>query len=130
MFHASFTKGKRTVDNIFIIKTCVDKYLKVKRGKLYWCFVDFEKAFDSINTEAMWYKMRKIGVSENMVSDIEIMYQDIKFCVKCGGNQRSRCAPQTKGLRQGCGLSPYFFNIFINDIIDYIDKEETHSPVI
>jgi hypothetical protein len=27
-------------------------------------------------------------------------------------------------------LSPYFFNIFINDSIDYIDKEETHSKVI
>jgi hypothetical protein len=26
---------------------------------LYWCFVDFEKAFDSINREALWYKMRK-----------------------------------------------------------------------
>ena len=47
MFQGGFTKGKRTVDNIFIIKTCVDKYLKVKRGKLYWCFVDFGKAFDS-----------------------------------------------------------------------------------
>jgi hypothetical protein len=58
------------------------------------------------------------------------MYQDIKFCVKCGENQRSNCAPRTKGLYHDCGLSPYLFNIFINDIIDYTDKEETHSPVI
>jgi hypothetical protein len=65
-----------------------------------------------------------------MVSNIEKMYQDIIFCVKCGENQRSSCAPQTKGLRQGCGLGPYLFNIFINDITDYIDKEETPSPVI
>jgi hypothetical protein len=71
MFQAGFTKGKRTVDNIFIIKTSVDKYLKVNRGKLYWCFVNFEKAFDSINRDALWYKIRNIGVSENMVSNIE-----------------------------------------------------------
>ena len=86
MFQAGFTKGKRTVDNIFIIKTCVDKYLKVKTGKLYWCFVHFEKTFVSINREALWYKMRKIGVSENMVSNIEKMNEDIKFCLKCGEN--------------------------------------------
>jgi hypothetical protein len=49
--------------------------------------VDFEKAFDSINREALWYKMRKTEVSENMVSNI--MYQDIKFCEKCGENQKS-----------------------------------------
>jgi hypothetical protein len=130
MFQVGFTKGKRTVDNIFIIKTCVDKYLKVKRGKLYWCFVDFEKAFDCINREALWYKMRKTGVSGSMVSNIKKVYQNITICVKCGENHRSSCASQTKGLRQGCGLSPYLFNIFINHIIDYIDKEKTHSSVI
>ena len=86
-FQMGFTKGKRTVNNIFIIKTCVDECLKVKKGKLYWCFVDFEKAFDSINREALWYKMRQTGVSENMVSNI--MYQDIKFCEKCCENQKS-----------------------------------------
>lgn len=35
------------VDNISIIKTNVDKYFRVKTGRIYWCFVDFEKAFFS-----------------------------------------------------------------------------------
>jgi len=51
-------------------------------GRLYWCFINFEKAFDSVNREALWLKLRKIGVSENMINCIKIMYQDIKFCVK------------------------------------------------
>jgi hypothetical protein len=94
--------------------------------------VDFEKDFDSIHREVLWYKMRKMGVSENMVNCIEIMYQDTKFCVRCGENQRSSHAPPPppKELCQGCGFSPYLFNIFINDIIAYIDNEETYSPVI
>jgi hypothetical protein len=54
--------------------TSVDNYLKVKRGRLYWCFVDSDKAFDSMNRYALWYKMRKMGVSENMVSSTGIMY--------------------------------------------------------
>jgi hypothetical protein len=46
--------------------------------------VDLEKAFDSIDREALWFKMRKKGVSDNMVESINKMYDDTKFCVKCG----------------------------------------------
>jgi hypothetical protein len=108
----------------------VDKYLKAKRGKLYLCFVDYEKAFDSINRQALLYKMRKMGLSENVVSGIETVYQDITFCEKSGENQVSSCAPQTRGFCQGCGLSHYLFNIFINSIIDYIGVDKSQSSVI
>jgi hypothetical protein len=42
-FQAGFIKGKRTMNNTFVIKTMIDKYLRFKRGRLYWCFVDLEK---------------------------------------------------------------------------------------
>jgi hypothetical protein len=41
-----FGKGRRTVGNIFILRTTIDKYLPRKRGKVYWLFVDLQKAFD------------------------------------------------------------------------------------
>jgi hypothetical protein len=62
----------------------VDKYLRFKRGHLYWCYVDFEKAFDSIHREALWYKLRRKGISDNMAKCIREMYDGIKFCMKCG----------------------------------------------
>jgi hypothetical protein len=98
-FQAGFAKGKSTSDNVFIIGTTVDKYLRVKRGKLYWCFVDFEKAFDSINREVLWFKMRTKGVSERMVSCLSNMYEEIKFCVRCGDNEVTNFVTQTKGVR-------------------------------
>jgi hypothetical protein len=52
-FQAGFIKGKRTTDNIFVIKTTIDKYLRFKRGRLYWCFVDLEETFNSIDREAL-----------------------------------------------------------------------------
>jgi hypothetical protein len=41
IFQVGFVRGNRTLDNVFIIKTIVDKYLREKRGRIYWCFVDF-----------------------------------------------------------------------------------------
>jgi hypothetical protein len=107
LFQVGLTQGRRTVDNIFIIKTSVDKYLKAERGSLCWCFVDFEKAFDSIDRETLLIKMREIGVNENVLNCTQIMCQDIKFCVKCGENLISSCATQNKGVHQGRGFSPY-----------------------
>jgi hypothetical protein len=51
-FQAGFVRGKRILANVFIIKTTVDKYLREKRSQIYWWFVDFKKAFDSIDREA------------------------------------------------------------------------------
>jgi hypothetical protein len=34
-FQSGFVKDKRTTDNIFVIKTTVDRYLRVKRGRIY-----------------------------------------------------------------------------------------------
>ena len=66
---------------MFIIKTSVDKYLRAKRDILYWCFVDFEKAFDSSNRVDLWFKVRKMGVNESIGNCTKIMYQGIKLCV-------------------------------------------------
>jgi hypothetical protein len=56
--------------------------------------------------------------------------QDIKFCVKYGENLISNCATQTKGSFKGVVLVHMFIDIYINDIIKYLDKEEAHFSVI
>jgi hypothetical protein len=46
---AGFRKNYRTIDNAFVLHGVITKYLSKKGGKFYCIFVDFSKAFDSIN---------------------------------------------------------------------------------
>ena len=45
---AGFRANHSTIDNILILKSMIDKYVRKKKQKLFTCFVDFRKAFDSI----------------------------------------------------------------------------------
>jgi hypothetical protein len=74
--------------------------------------------------------MRKKGVSDNMVECIKNMYDDTKFYVKCGGNEVTDFVEQRRGVRQGCSLTIYLFNIFIDDIMDSISEGNVHAPVM
>jgi hypothetical protein len=90
--------------------------------------VDLEKAFDSVDIDALWFKITPQKRREHLSYKSNVSrYQ---FYVICGENQVSSCAPQIRGVGQGCGSGPCPFYSFINDILKCIDSEGTHAPVV
>ena len=82
----------------------------VKGKKLYFGFVDLEKAFDRVPREVISWAMRKLGIEEWLVSGVMSMYIGAKTVVRTVyGN--SKVFEVKVGMHQGSGLSLLLFVI-------------------
>ena len=112
---AGFREGYSTIDNIFILQSLINKYLSIKGGKFYVLFVDFAKAFDSVQREKLWFLLRSHGISPKMNRLLGSIYENVKACVR-NNNEISEIFISQVGVRQGCILSPFLFTFFINEL--------------
>ena len=83
---AGFRKGYSTLDNIYVFKKIIDLF-RFKKSKLFCCFVDYKKAFDSIWREALWYKLTKVGIQGKILEVIKGLYVQVKSCVFLNGKK-------------------------------------------
>nr|KAG5708629.1 hypothetical protein BaRGS_034846 [Batillaria attramentaria] len=87
---------------------------------LYINFIDYEKAFDSVDREALWRLLRHYGVPGKIISLIQCTYKDMSCRIAHAG-QLSESFEVKTGVRQGCLLSPFLFLL----VIDWIMKTTT-----
>ena len=123
-----FRKGFRTSDHAFTLKTMIDEAFRNKQ-KLFACFVDFRKAYDTVWRNGLLYKLLKNNVSVKFVNLIRNMYKELQLCIALP-NGLSLPFSSKVGLKQGCNLSPLLFNIFINDIPNLIDNSDGDPPLL
>ena len=122
-----FLKNKCTSDHIFLLQTVVEKVVKKGKGRLYVAFIDFKKAYDTVNRDKLLDRLNQVGISGLFLKNIESMYQKTKYSVKYKGGYLN-ALDSNLGLRQGCPLSPMLFNIYIDDISEIFN--EKCDPVI
>ena len=128
-YQSGFRKDHRTTDNIFVLRTLVNKYLHKKKKNLYACFVDFSKAFDTVWRSALLYKINKKGIGGNFLKLLNNMYTNTFYSCK-KDNQISEAFLANRGVKQGDNLSPTLFNIFIDDFVEYFANENTDAAHI
>ena len=102
-----FRSNHRTTDSIFILKTLLSKYLYKKKQKIYSCFVDIRKVFDSLWHNGLLYKLISNGVGKKFYQVIGEMYNISKSAVQLN-NEHTNCFTLKRGVKQGDSLSHTF----------------------
>ena len=110
-----FRRGRGCTDQVFVVRQICEKYL-AKGKDVYFAFMDLEKAYDRVDRVAMWNVLRLYGVDGKLLDAVKSLYVDSKACVRVG-NGMSEWFPVRVGLRQGCVMSPWLFNLFIDGVV-------------
>ena len=97
---------------MFILKTLIDKYCSKAGGRLYACFVDFRKAFDSVIHDGLRFKLFELGIGTEFYNIIKNMYHCSQSCAHLG-NGLIDPFKLGVGVRQGDILSPTFQNLHL-----------------
>ena len=118
---AGFRKHRSCTDQIASLRLIVEQSLEWN-SPLLVNFIDYEKAFDSIDRKTLWKIMRHYGIPQKIVSLIEEMYRNTTCRVLHEG-QLTESFKINTGVRQGCLLSPFLFIL----AIDWLMKTSTEG---
>jgi len=81
---AGFRPGHSIIDELFTLRRLTEMYIEY--GKyLYVCYIDFQKAFDSVWRIGLWRVMWFLGYEEKIVRILEALYQDTMSAVRVDG---------------------------------------------
>ena len=75
------------------------------RKNLYFCFIKYAKAFDSVNHNKLWKILREMGIPDHLTCLLRNLYAGQEATVRTG-HGTTDWFQIGKGVRQGCILLP------------------------
>ena len=111
-----------TSDHIFLLQTIIEKVVKKNKNRLYAVFIDFKKAYDTVDRGKLFRRLQEIGINGPFFKNIRAMYKTVSYKIKLKGGYLDPIESNL-GLKQGCPLSPMMFNLYIDDMKDIFDAQ-------
>ena len=118
-----FRSGAQCNDHILTLSTTIEKYVHHEKRRVFACFVDYRKAFDSVCRDALLFKLSQMGITGNFFSCMKHMYSNSTTRIKLV-KKLSAAIDVTIGTEQGHPMSPELFKVFIHDLSVQLDSIE------
>ena len=75
---AGFRKGRRTRDQIASIHWITKKAGEFQKN-FYFCFIDYAKAFDSVNHNKLWKILKEMGIPDHLTCLLRNLYVQLEL---------------------------------------------------
>ena len=95
---------------------------------IYFCFIDYAKAFDCVDPNKLWKILREMGIPDHLTCLLRNPYAGQEAIVR-SGHGTTDWFQIGKGVRQGCILSPCLFNFYAEYIMRNAGLEEAHDGI-
>ncbi|CAG9131832.1 unnamed protein product [Plutella xylostella] len=116
---AGFRKGYSTIDHIHTLRQVIQK---TEEYNLPLClaFVDYEKAFDSIELWAMLQSLQRCHIDYRYIEVLRCMYNAATMSVRLHEHSTKPIQLQ-RGVRQGDVISPKLFTCALEDVFKLVE---------
>ena len=125
--HARFRKGRGTRDQIANIRWIIKKAREVQKN-IYFCFIDYAKAFDWVDHNKLWKILKEMGIPDHLTCLLRNLYAGQEATVRTGYGTTD-WFQIGKGVHQGCILSPCLFNFYAEYIMRNSRLEEAQAGI-
>ena len=112
---AGFRKGRGTTDQIVNIHWIIEKAREFQKN-IYFCFIDYAKAFDCVDHKKLWKILQEMGISDYLTCVLRNLYAGQEATVRTGDGTTD-WLQIGKRVCQGCILSPRLFNLYAEHIM-------------
>ena len=122
-----FRKGRETRDQIANICWIIKKSREFQKD-IYFCFIDYTKAFDCVDHNKLWKILKEMGIPDHLTCLLRNLYVGQEAVVRTG-HGTTDWFQIGKGICQGCILSPCLFNLCAEYIMRNSGLDEAQTGV-
>ena len=100
----------------------------VPEKNIYFCFIDYAKAFDYVDHNKLWKILKEMGIPDHLTCLLRNLYAGKEATVRTGHGSTVQLQIR-KGVHHGCILSPCLFNLYAEHIMRNTGLEEAQTGI-